>query len=89
MDEVQSVGWAATMDTLKARVVNGRLVLDEPCTLPEGTVLELVVADDGDDLTDEERQALHADLESAWDGAKKREGLTPTRDLIQELRRSK
>lgn len=74
------------MDTLKARVVNGRLVLDEPCTLPEGTVLELVVADDGDDLTDQERESLHAELESAWEGAKRRENLKPTRDLVQELR---
>lgn len=74
------------MDTLKARVVNGRLVLDEPCSLPEGTVLELVVADDGDDLSEEERQALHAELESAWDGARKREDLRSTRDLVKELR---
>jgi hypothetical protein len=37
-------------------VENGRLHLDEPTELPEGTELELVVDDDGDDLTDQERQ---------------------------------
>ena len=40
---------------LRARVENGRLVLDEPTTLPEGTVVDLVVDDGGDDLTDERR----------------------------------
>lgn len=53
------------MDTklLKARVVNGRLVLDDaPTNLPEGCEVHLVVVD-GDDLDDEERAALHASLE--------------------------
>ena len=34
------------------------LVLDEPTNLPEGTVIDLVADDEGDDLTDEERRAL-------------------------------
>jgi hypothetical protein len=39
-----------TMLPLRARVTNGRLVLDEPTTLPEGTELELApVEDDLDD----------------------------------------
>jgi hypothetical protein len=49
---------------VKARVQNGRLVLDEPTELPEGTELELVAAvDAGDDLGDEERAALHASID--------------------------
>lgn len=48
---------------LKARVVNGRLILDEPTDLPEGRVVSLVIVDEGDDLDDEERAALHASLE--------------------------
>lgn len=48
------------MTQLRARVANGRIVLDEPTALPEGTVLDLVVDDEGDDLTDEDRRALHA-----------------------------
>ncbi len=38
------------MSGLRARVQNGRLVVDEPTALPEGTVLDLVVDDEGDDL---------------------------------------
>lgn len=48
------------MHVLKARVHNGRLVLDEPTTLPEGSEVELHIADD--DMSDEERQRLHASI---------------------------
>jgi hypothetical protein len=48
---------------LKARVKNGRLVLDVPTDLPEGEEVELDVHDPGDDLDDEERAALHRSLE--------------------------
>jgi hypothetical protein len=52
-----------TMQPLKAIVRNGKLVVDEtPTDLPEGTELELVVADQGDDLDDEERARLHASI---------------------------
>jgi hypothetical protein len=40
---------------LKAHVHNGRLVLDEPTDLPEGTEVELVAVDD---LDPEERARL-------------------------------
>lgn len=36
--------------TVRARVSNGRLVVDEPTTLPEGTKIDLVALDD--DLDD-------------------------------------
>jgi hypothetical protein len=39
------------MQSLKAVVKNGRLVMDEPTELPEGTELVLAVIDDGDDWT--------------------------------------
>ena len=35
---------------LRAHVKDGYLRVDEPTTLPEGTVLDLVVDDEGDDL---------------------------------------
>jgi len=35
---------------LKVRVEGGRLQFDEPCSLPAGTVLDLVLDDDGDDM---------------------------------------
>jgi anti-sigma factor RsiW len=46
---------------LKAQVRGGRLVLDEPTDLPEGTEVELVTVDDG--LDPEERARLDAALE--------------------------
>jgi len=46
---------------LKARVRNGRLVLDEPTDLPEGIEVELVFAD-GEELGDEERRELYGAL---------------------------
>ena len=45
--------------SLRAHVRNGRLVLDEPTDLPEGTEVELTLADDVDDLDDEQRARLH------------------------------
>ena len=53
------------MSPLRARVEKGRLVLDEPTTLPEGMVVDLVADDEGDDLTNEERCALHEALSTS------------------------
>ena len=47
------------MSPLRARVDKGRIILDEPTTLPDGTIIDLVADDEGDDLTEEERRALH------------------------------
>ncbi len=45
---------------LRTRVQNGRITLDEPTDLPDGTVLELVPGVELDDLDDEDRKKLHA-----------------------------
>ena len=50
------------MQALKARVENGRLKLDEPTDLPEGSVVPLEIAGDWDDLDDEERAELHREI---------------------------
>jgi hypothetical protein len=50
------------MQALKAHVKNGRLVLDEPTDLPEGSVVPLEIANDWDELDDEERAALHREI---------------------------
>lgn len=55
---------------LRARVRNGRLVLDEPTDLPEGDEVELVPAD-VDDMDDDERAALHESLTVSLDQMKK------------------
>jgi hypothetical protein len=73
------------MCPLRARVEKGRLVLDEPTTLPEGTVVDLVLDDEGDDLTDEERRALHDALSSAARSAETGR-LRPASKILDELR---
>jgi hypothetical protein len=71
---------------LRARVTNGRLLLDEPTSLPEGTVFDLVVDDEGDDLDDEERADLHAQLERASRSAAAG-NVVPAADVLEMLRR--
>jgi hypothetical protein len=70
---------------LRARVHKGRLVLDEPTNLPEGTVVDLAMDDEGDDLTPAERKRLEAQLRTAWIDAKR--GRTRTASaILKELR---
>jgi hypothetical protein len=54
-----------TMQPLKAHVHKGRLVLDEPTDLPEGTEVELVAVDDEFDPEERARllQALDEGIE--------------------------
>jgi hypothetical protein len=73
-----------SVEALKARVQNGRLIVDEPTELPEGTVLELTVADPGDELDDEERAELHAALEEGLAEMKTGGGVDAA-DLLAEL----
>ena len=54
------------MSAIRARVRNGRLIVDEPTSLPEGTELDLVVDDEGDNLDEAERAALNAAISRAW-----------------------
>jgi len=49
------------MLVIKATVRNGRIVVDEPTTFPEGHELELHVLND-DGMSEEERDRLHASL---------------------------
>jgi hypothetical protein len=74
------------MSGFRARVQKGRLVLDEPTSLPDGTVVELVADDEGDDLTDEERRALHESLSASWKSAEAGH-LKPASAILNELRR--
>jgi hypothetical protein len=58
-----------TMQPLKAHVKDGRIVLDEPTDLPGEVVyvklVDSIVSDDGDDLDDQERAALHRELDAS------------------------
>jgi hypothetical protein len=74
------------MSELRARVKNGRLVLDEATDLPEGTEVDLVPADWWDDLADEDRRTLEAALaRSERDVEAAR--VEPAADLLRSLRR--
>jgi hypothetical protein len=54
------------MHALRARVENGRYVIDEPAQFPEGAEVRLEVVD-GDDLDSAERMQLHAAIEEGLD----------------------
>jgi hypothetical protein len=73
--------------TIKARVRDGRFVIDEPTDLPEGTELELLPLDPGDWLDDADRAALHAALAQSQadvDGGR----LVDAADILKRLRSS-
>lgn len=79
-------GTLLSMSAIRARVHNGRLQLDQPTELPEGTVLDLVVDDAGDDLDDLDRAALNESISRAR--ASMEAGRTrPMRDLLADLQR--
>jgi hypothetical protein len=69
------------MQALKVQVRNGRLVLDEPTDLPEGAEVEVVVIDD--ELSPEERVALHASLDRALDDSEAGRGMDAAEYLRQ------
>lgn len=74
------------MGPIRARVKNGRLIVDQPTDLPEGMVFDLVIDDEGDDLDDEERAALHEALDRS--DMQVKEGLTiPAADVLKDLRK--
>jgi hypothetical protein len=73
------------MSALRARVRNGRLVLDVPTQFPEGTEFDLVIADQDDDLDAEERAALDSTLAQSWEQA--RAGQTrPVTEFLEDLK---
>ena len=73
------------MSPLQARVEKGRLVLDQPTTLPNGMVIDLVADDEGDRLTEDERRALHAALSASW-GSAASGHVRPAAAILDELR---
>ena len=76
------------MTAFRARVQNGRLVIDTPTALPEGTVLDLVVDDEGDDLSDEERAALHDALRKSAEELNTGKSY-PATDVLRDLQRGR
>lgn len=71
--------------TIKARVHAGRIIVDEPTNLPDGTEIELLPLDPGDWLDDADRAALHEALrQSDADAAGGR--LIDAEEVLRELR---
>jgi hypothetical protein len=71
--------------TIKARVEAGRLRVDEPSDLPDGTEVRLLPLDPGDWLDDDDRDALHKAL--AQSESEVREGrLLDVADILKGLR---
>ena len=77
------------MKTLKARVEKGRLVMNEPTELPEGTEVELVMADEVDDFADmdpEDRAALEESLRVSEEQIARGE-TRPASEILDRLRK--
>jgi hypothetical protein len=74
------------MSSLRARVINGRLQLDTATSLPEGTVLDLVVDDEGDDLDESDRAALDSAITRAWTSVQAGQG-RPASEVIAAVRK--
>ena len=72
------------MSTIRARVRNGRPIVDAPTDLPEGTELDLVIDDAGDSLDEAERAALHAAIRQAWASLQAGEGRLAA-DVLADL----
>lgn len=71
--------------TLKAHVRGGRLMLDEPVDLPDGTEVELMPVEDADDLDAADRSRLHAAIERSAEEF--RQGQTiPAAEVLAALR---
>jgi hypothetical protein len=71
--------------SIRASVTAGRLVVDEKLDLPEGTVLDLVLDDEGDSLDEAERAALEGALVASH-AATQRGELRPAADVLRKLR---
>ena len=70
---------------IKGTVRDGRIVVDEPTDLPEGTVLHLVLDDGADAMQQEEIDAINASIAKSLEQA--RAGmLIPADDVIRQLR---
>ena len=72
-------------NALRARVTNGRIVLDEATDLPEGTLLELVPGVEVDELGDEDRQKLHAAIRRGLDQGRRGEA-RPIEEALEDIR---
>jgi hypothetical protein len=72
------------MAILRGRVERGRIVVDEPIDLPDGTEVEIAV-DDEDEMTSEERAELEASVERGREQIARGEGIS-AEEMLRRLR---
>jgi len=70
---------------IKTRVEGGRIKVDEPIDLPEGTEVHLYLADIDDDLDEAEREELHKALAESQEDIKAGR-LVDAADVLKGLR---
>lgn len=77
------------MTSFRARVRNGRLILDAPTNLPEGKEIELVAAatDDLSEMTEDERRQLAVEIAAAQADADSGLGVD-VEEVLKQLGRS-
>lgn len=73
------------MKALRVRVQNGQIVGDAPPGIPEGTELDLCVAEPDEEMTEEELSRLNGALEAAWRSAQAGR-IRPATEVLAELR---
>ena len=71
----------------RGQLRGGRLVLDEPVNLPDGSEVVLAVVEDGDDLDDEDRARLHEAIRAGQAEMDRGLGI-PASDVVARLRAS-
>jgi hypothetical protein len=71
------------MKVLRARIVNGNIVPDEPSGLPEGAVVDVAVLDEGSELDADEREALDAAITESHASLHAGEGI-PAAEVLRE-----
>jgi hypothetical protein len=76
--------YAPRMSAVVAKVQQGRIKLDESTDLPDGTMVQLYIVDHGDELDENERQALDDALEEATRSVARGETI-PAEDVLRML----
>jgi hypothetical protein len=71
--------------TIRGHVQGGRLLVDEPVDLPDGSEVALAVVDEGDDLDEEDRARLHEAIQAGQAELDRGEGV-PASVVIASLR---
>jgi len=76
--------YAVGMTILRGRIERGRVVVDEPVDLPDGTEVEIAVAE-GNEMTAEERAELDASIDRGMEQAERGEG-SSVDEVVRRLR---